>query len=256
MTTKRRRVWPIILAAFLAPLVWELAIGLIAVYRRQPVSELAIFAIGKGGFALVLAVVLTSARLSRVCGFAGGLQFRRWGLLWPLWLAAAISAIGGLATLDPLRLAAWALISFAVGFGEEGIFRGVIVAALGTDRPRRAALVSALLFGAIHLSGIVAPIDWRMILAQAVVAFGLGFILGSVRLLTNSIWPGLFAHAVLDFFGIAGADGVLAAMEYSGISVIYLLGSAALALWWGYVLWRRLPGDVPLAMGDEAAANQ
>jgi len=222
-------------------LIWEVLVPTILVALRPGLPEFSLYAIDKLGFAVALALVLTAGRLWRRCGFADGVSARSWGLLWPLWLITALSAIQGFADPDAGSLLGWLAISAAIGFGEEGVFRGLVIAALGPDQPRRAVLVSSLLFGLLHLAGLLAPVDYRYILAQAVAACCLGLVLGSVRLLAGSIWPGIIAHTAIDFFGLAAAGSVMNAMDFSIATLIALLGSAIVSLVWGTVLWRRLP---------------
>jgi len=162
-------------------------------------------------------------------------------LLWPIWLIATLSALQGFAEDEPARIAGWFVISAAVGFGEEGVFRGLVIDVIGLDRPRRAVVVSSLLFGGLHLAGLLAPVDYRYILMQAVAASSLGLVLACTRLLSGSIWPGIVAHTVLDFFGLAAAGGIKSAAEFSLAAVAVILGSALISLVWGIVLWRRLP---------------
>jgi membrane protease YdiL (CAAX protease family) len=224
-----------------ALLGWELVVPATVTALWPEASEVQLYAIDKLGFAVVLAGGLTDRQLWWRCGFAGGLRADAQGLLWPLWLITAFSAMLGFADRDAGRLLGWFAISAAVGFGEEGVFRGVIVAALGIARPRRAVAISSLLFGALHLAGLLAPLDPRLIIVQAATATCLGLVLGSVRLLARSIWPGIIAHTALDFFGLAAAGSVSDAMAFSRTAVIAAFISAAISLAWVAVLWRRLP---------------
>ncbi len=184
---------------------WDLGLGVL-LPQVGVTSEIGLLGIDKIGFALLLAVALASAHLWGACGFLGGLQPRRWTLVWPLWLATAVSVAQGIGVTSVPEFLAWGAIAFAVAFGEEGVFRGIIAAVLDPSRPRRVAMITAILFALVHLGGLIS-LDPRMILAQATAALGLGLILGSARLLTGSIWPGLVAHAALDFFGIVAAGG-------------------------------------------------
>jgi membrane protease YdiL (CAAX protease family) len=226
--------------AFAAPLSWEVGVG-IALMLTGSLSELATFMIGKLGFVIILALFLTIAGLWRACGFAGGPRPGSWGLLWPLWAAAGVSAVQGISGLSPIAVLSWLAVAFAVAFGEEGIFRGVMITILDPARPRRVVIITAILFGVIHLAGLLTPIDPRMILAQAVGAFGLGMVLGATRLLTGSIWPGLIAHGTLDFFGLIAGGGISGALAYSFTDIVYMLIGASVAVGWGVVLCSRLP---------------
>jgi membrane protease YdiL (CAAX protease family) len=226
----------------LAVLAWE-ALTPLALLTLQPnLSELTLYAEDKAGFAIVLILVLIGAGAWRRCGFAGGMRVGRWILLWPLWLGTLASASEGVGTTEPWRLVGWFGVAAAVSFGEEGVFRGVIMTLAGNDRSRRAVALSSLLFGLMHGAGLLGGIDSRYVAAQMIAAAALGVVLGCARVLAQSIWPGVIAHGTLDFFGLAAADGVGRAMSFSSGAATALLGSAAVALVWGAILWRRLPG--------------
>jgi uncharacterized protein len=225
-----------------AELCWEVLVPALTVDFRPDWadSEMPLYIVDKVGFAAALALLLSARRLWRRCGFAGGMPPRALVLLWPLWLLAGISALNGFAA-EGASLLGSLVIAAGVGFGEEGLFRGLVIDIVGRDRPRRAVAVSALLFGAAHLIGLLAPVDYRYVLAEVVMAGCLGVVLGAVRLLCGSIWPGILAHAALDFFGLAAAGGIGSAMEFSIGTLAGMLAGAAIALVWGAVLWRRLP---------------
>jgi membrane protease YdiL (CAAX protease family) len=235
----------VVLAALLAIIGWD-ALGGYALIRLFPAlyrSELGLYLAIKGGFALLLALFFTLTGSWRRFGFTGGIAWRYWPALLPIWLAAAVSAVQGIDVPEPLRLAGWFAVSLAVGFGEEGIFRGVILEAIrdaGTSagRERRAIVLSALLFGLAHLGAITAA-DPHIVIGQAAFATGIGLALAWVRLAGGSIWPALIAHTVLDFFGIATSDGIAEAMRYSPSGFAYILGMAGFTLIWGGVLASR-----------------
>jgi membrane protease YdiL (CAAX protease family) len=235
------RAWIIIPLVMAGTLAWEITVAATLTQIVPNWPELALYAVDKIGFALVIAIGLTFAGVWRKSGFAGGLAGRRFGLLWPIWLAAASALIQGVAVTDPVQLLAWLAVATAIAFGEEAVFRGIITTALGLNRPRSTALISAGLFGLIHLVGLASPIDARIIALQAVTAGGLGLVLAGTRLLTGSIWPGLIAHAALDFFGVAAADGITDAMPNTPEEYAFLAVMAVIAIAWGLVLVRRLP---------------
>ncbi len=219
-------------AAAAAPVVWEVAAS-VALVTAGISTELTLLLVIKGGFAATLLLVLVATGGWRACGFGGGPQFGHWKLLWPLWLAALAAGAQFVAGGAWTGLGGWLVIAFAVAVGEEGIFRGAVMALLGTDRPRRNVLVSAALFGAVHLVGLAAPVDWRMIVAQALAAFGLGVPLGVVRLRSGSIWPGIAAHGTMDFLGLAVAGGIGQALAFSAGDLAFMLAGGAISLAWG-----------------------
>lgn len=82
----------------------------------------------------------------------------------------------------------WGFLCIAVftPFAEEFTFRGAIEGALlKTTRPWTAILVSALIFGLMHINPI-----------QVVFSFALGILLGWLYYKTNSLIPGILAHFI------------------------------------------------------------
>jgi membrane protease YdiL (CAAX protease family) len=230
----------VIAAAITGLVAYDLAFGAVTAIRHWRLDEIALYAWDKGGFALALALVVTGLGAWRRLGFAGGLRPGAFWLLWPIWADAALAGLQGVANPDPTRLLGWVLIAMAVAFGEEVIFRGFVMNALGGTGPRRAVIVSALLFGAVHLIGLLANFDARIIVSQALFAGGIGLALGCVRLMAGSIWPCLIAHAALDALGLITTDGIGAAMRFSPDEVWFMLISAAVALLWGLYLLSRI----------------
>jgi membrane protease YdiL (CAAX protease family) len=81
-------------------------------------------------------------------------------------------------------------IAVAPACAEELAFRGALLGAIREAiGPRSAVILSAVLFGAIHLS----PGGYRVPFALL-----LGLALGALRLRTGSVIPGMIAHGVLN----------------------------------------------------------
>lgn len=101
-------------------------------------------------------------------------------------IAGALGIETGGAELEKgATLAVWAaLMIFVVPIGEELIFRGILLGALLRAMPAFwAAVVSAAVFGAIHLQ-----------LGAFVIYFGAGFYLAALYIRSGSLWPGIAAH--------------------------------------------------------------
>jgi membrane protease YdiL (CAAX protease family) len=231
----------VVMAALIAIAGWDVLVGYY-LYDMNPAlgsSELRVFLLTKGSFALALALFFCWHRGWARHGFAGGLSWRYWPALLPIWLTAAVSAIQGIdGTTDGIL--GWFAVSLAIGFGEEGIFRGVILSAIrqGSGSDRWAIMGSAGVFGLAHLSAVTA-LDPRIVVGQAAFAAGIGLALGWVRLAAGSLWPCIIAHSALDFFGIATSGGVTEAMQYSPTNFLYELGMAGFAILWGAMLLGR-----------------
>lgn len=136
-----------------------------------------------------------------------GLGFRRprpgtWRLLWLpglyLLLTATLIAVSG---PPPPGLVAIILANMLlVGFSEELMFRGFLYSGL-RDRLSLwpAALITSVLFGAVHVLNVAVTGHLRLALLQSVAAAMLGLLLLGLRLRMGSIWPVILLHAVWNF---------------------------------------------------------
>jgi len=103
----------------------------------------------------------------------------------------------------PLELAAIvAAVVLAAPVCEEFVFRGMLQRGLAAAiNPRAAAVLSAFIFSAFHLD----PVGFAA-------RFELGLVFGLLFLRTNSLWPGILAHAANNlistvlYFGFNGAE--------------------------------------------------
>ena len=132
-----------------------------------------------------------------------GLGFRRprpgtWRLLWLpglyLLLTATLIAVTG---PPPPGLVAIILANMLlVGLSEELMFRGFLYSGL-RDRLSLwpAALITSMLFGAVHVLNVAVTGHLRLALLQSVAATMLGLLLLGLRLRMGSIWPVILLHA-------------------------------------------------------------
>lgn len=98
-----------------------------------------------------------------------------------------------------------------VAFGEEAVFRGVVLRTLLARGARPAILGSAALFGAMHVVNLLQGSHPVTVAAQVLMAAGLGVGFAAVALATGSLWPLLVVHFLMDFLNAvplaaAGAD--------------------------------------------------
>ena len=132
---------------------------------------------------------------------------RAWGVLaieaaWSLPLAACLCAFGGLAdfgwTDDPdllLRLALVALV--APAFGEELLFRVLLLPPPGEPVPPARLLLSAALFTLWHPPQALFGPHWAQVVLDPfflAAVFVLGIALGRLYARTGSIWPCVILH--------------------------------------------------------------
>lgn len=122
----------------------------------------------------------------------------------------------------------------ATGVYEELWFRGVVLKALSSWAPLRAAGLSSVLFGLAHLSNIAFGANPAVTAAQVVGASCFGFGLAALRLRGAGIWPLVAIHAVSDI-----------ALQLGDISTAWrwgiMVGGDVILLAFGLVLLRRRP---------------
>lgn len=169
----------------------RLALGLAGVTSLETIAT-----------ALDIALALAAALLLSALGWWGEAGFNRpraWRELHLLWFPLAITALPFLGGAAPP--AAGALAPLVAGtlvgiWQEEAIFRGLLWRALEPGGPRQATVVTALLFGAIHLGIVVlgGPLEAAVPLVISGACAGLMY--GAIRARTRSIWPTIGLHAL------------------------------------------------------------
>ncbi len=118
-----------------------------------------------------------------------------------------------------------ALVLAIIGpLAEELAFRGIIYAGLRkSGRFLAAILLQAFLFGLMHLN-----------FNQMGYAFVLGVVFGILNEVTNSLWPGLIGHFMINFSSVAGTFAIkeympeALAQDYSKAELIGSLGIYAM----------------------------
>ncbi|HRB11922.1 MAG TPA: type II CAAX endopeptidase family protein [Vicinamibacteria bacterium] len=103
-------------------------------------------------------------------------------------------------TLRPHRALGWvfsiAAIAVAPAVCEEILFRGLLTPVFQRAMGSTLAIVlSAALFGAIHVDGLR---DGTSVYYRVPFAFILGMLLARLRIDTGSLWPPMIAHATLN----------------------------------------------------------
>lgn len=154
--------------------------------------------------ALVVAAVLTRGYAWRRVGFRRLATARELRLYWvPLFpvlpaLPAALSALPRTPVADLVLLVALAAL---VGFVEEVTFRGLLLRWLVPRGLWRAAIVSSVAFGLMHLVNLLVGGDSGATLVQVGYATSLGFAFAAVTLRTGVLWPLVIIHALVDAAG-------------------------------------------------------
>lgn len=151
-----------------------------------------------------------------------------------LLIVLAIVALAPFATgirAEPVPTAAILLAGYAAtGLYEELWFRGLMLDALSTWTPLRAALVSAALFGIAHLTNIAFGANPATTAAQVVGAFCFGVGYAAARLRGLSLWVLALLHALTDIgLSLSNIDGAWRwAAMIGGDTVLLVVGILAL----------------------------
>ena len=98
------------------------------------------------------------------------------------------------------------------GFAEEGLFRGLMLAALlaAWSHRRRgvlgAVVVSSVFFAVLRLLNLLDGAGLRESVAQVFYAFNVGLAFAALCIRTGTIWLAVVVHGLVDVTGIAFTD--------------------------------------------------
>lgn len=128
--------------------------------------------------------------------------------------------------------------AMAVGFSEELAFRGVLLRALlGTYSVRRAVLISAISFGAVHSLNALMTGELVPALFQSCLAVGMGMWAANIRIRTGSLYIPMVLHGLWDLALLIVLNGVAGTTLSLAVSVAALAFAAGLGVWgWRSVL--------------------
>jgi membrane protease YdiL (CAAX protease family) len=130
--------------------------------------------------------------------------------------------------------------SLAVGISEELAFRGVALRALRGIYPvRRAVLISALAFGAVHSLNAIVTGDLAGAVTQSIFAIGMGMWTANIRIRTGSLSLPILLHGLWDlalFIALHGPAGSPLLLVASLSAIIFAVGLGV----WG---WRSVGAE-------------
>jgi membrane protease YdiL (CAAX protease family) len=157
-----------------------------------------------------------------------------WRAARPVVIAVALLLVLAIANGLPTTSVLLFLVinSMAVGVSEELAFRGVVLRALLGSYPiRRAVLISALAFGAVHslnalMTGEVVPA-----LMQSGIAVGMGMWAASIRISTGSLYPSILLHGLWDLALLIVISGIAGSPISVVVSVLALVFAVGLGVW-------------------------
>ena len=186
----------------------------------------------------VLAIVILSAlRGWREAGFNAPSQWKKMSLfLVPLALLIGPTLFFQPQLPEPAKIVVLIIVTLLIGFQEEAIFRGILLSAFRPQGVMKAVLISAALFGIIHINSLFVGRDPIFVLSQIIASF-LGAIgLGALRIRTNTVVPLVLLHAFNDFVQFSATGGMEAGDVALYIPVLKVVISGLMALYGFYLL--------------------
>lgn len=161
-------------------------------------------------------------------------------------LAGSIVSICTLGITTPLGILVAFLRCLAPGIGEEMMFRGMGVGNyMRVCKDEKGILkitvISSVVFGAVHISNVIAGASLFDSAIQAVFAAGVGFALCGAYLRTGSLLCTIAAHSLIDFAEFLRADISASAgvMQGMGVGDWITVGAGFFGFFWGLYLIRK-----------------
>ena len=127
-----------------------------------------------------------------------------------------------------------------IAIREEVIFRGIIANVFGAHFAKdykglwKAVILSGLIFGAAHLTNVLAGIPLQPVLVQSFVAFVFGMYLTAVYFRGGNLWALILMHAITDASGLFMELFTEGVVENSAIASLSLAN--LLPVVWGMLL--------------------
>lgn len=179
--------------------------------------------------ALLAIVLLTALHCWRNAGFRALLSLKDLRLYWvPLFplLPVLIAVVTGMTRLRVGEVVFYFALAGLVGFVEEVYFRGLMLRSLVSLGLWRAAVITSVLFGVMHLQNLLFGADLAGTILQVVYAAAMGFGFAAVTLRTGVIWPLVVIHALIDFAGsVTSGDTVMGEVSATDVAIygVYVL---------------------------------
>ena len=188
----------------------------------------------------LIAVLLCAGIVTRFASWHSvGFRRVRWsGMLWflPSWVVLAVMGAGiadaltaqDIAGLGSIGVTALLLTTLLIAFGEEIVFRGILLrGAMTRLRVPFAMFLSAFSFGLFHLVNRLAGQGASETSQQVLFAFLVGFFLAPIAIRVGNLWPLIIWHWL---WNIAVILGQVAAVLHP-FALIGMAIQAVLSIW-------------------------
>jgi uncharacterized protein len=200
----RHPYWVAVLL-FLTTFFMFLVSGVVVTIMKLPPESLYIIAFVL--LALICAVLLTKNDWWHEIGFRSPYERRLLWLFWLPFVPVVGNLLGSISMTDSRQVLLFFVMAILSGFVEETIFRGMILRDLLPTGIWRAALISALLFGVMHILNVLSISSPAYALLQVGYAIAIGFGYAALVIRTGTIWPLILAHSLTNFTSFIAAGG-------------------------------------------------
>jgi membrane protease YdiL (CAAX protease family) len=190
---------------FFATLAIFLVWGAVVAMRELPV--MALYPLALGTLALLCAGLMLHTGWSSEIGLRPAYDQRYLWLFVLAFVPVLGNLAGGITVSDPGQLLGFAGLALISGVVEEIVFRGLILRALLPTGRLRAAVISAVLFGAMHSLNVLSISSPAYAALQVAYATAIGFGYAALVIFTGTLWPLVMAHALTNFAGFIAAGG-------------------------------------------------
>lgn len=127
------------------------------------------------------------------------------------------------------------ILGLLFGAAEEFVFLGLLIGFLKkyfTLTALQIALWSGVIFGAVHVVNVSSSGNLLNTVAQILGAFGIGFLLAAIYLITNNLWMIMIGHGLIDAFdqiAFSSLSNAVGTSIFTG--VLYFVAYLLIGIW-------------------------
>ena len=153
--------------------------------------------------------LLASVGWLREAGFASPSRIPNACLLAPPLLVGILALSAGVRVEGVWLFLATLLTVLVATFGEEALFRGLMLRTLAPSGLVKAVLLTSLLAGALQFGASTLTGPWPEAVLATILTTCAGFTYAALRWRTTSIWPVLGVHTLVSFAVVISTPGAL-----------------------------------------------
>ena len=154
-------------------------------------------------FSLVIVIFIIKNKLGKYYGLSSFPSFKKYLYFVPLILIISVNIWNGFNVNNTfLEIIFFMLSMICVGFLEEIIFRGFLFKMMANDNIKSAVIVSSLTFGIGHIINLFHGVLLIPTILQIISAIFIGYLFAVTFIKSNSLWPCIITHALINAFSI------------------------------------------------------